>query len=308
MGAGLGATVIAEGIQAREEVGGAARSSACPGARATSTRGPWIPTRRSRPRAWRADRCPRPGPALVAARPMALRCPRAAAAASRRGRPGRAARLRRRRRRARAPPTPAAPRRSRASPECQPRPRRAPRPARSATTSATRTSSSACTRSRAAGGSQARTRRPGGGLAGSPLRRHRDPQRQRLDRGRQPTTSTSSGVGLRFEPNSQGGYDVVRMGADVPQRLRPPRHAGRRRERRRRRSAFCFSFFGASRGTAFVNSDGNMTFTRGDSGSEDRSLGRVLSGPPRVALVLRRPRPEPRRRRLRQLDGAARSR
>jgi hypothetical protein len=34
----------------------------------------------------------------------------------------------------------------------------------------------------------------------------------------------------------------------------------------------------------FVNSDGNLSFTRGDVATDDRSLGRVLGGPPRAAL------------------------
>jgi hypothetical protein len=91
------------------------------------------------------------------------------------------------------------------------------------------------------------------------------------------------GVGLRYEPNSQGGYDVVRMGAafrsDLGRRVTLADDASSEEA-----LAFGFSFYGASRGSAFVNSDGNLTFTRGDIGSEDRSLGRVLSGPPRVAL------------------------
>ncbi len=91
-----------------------------------------------------------------------------------------------------------------------------------------------------------------------------------------------NGVGLRFEPNGQGGYDVVRMSADFRGDF------GRRVSLADDASseeglAFSFSFFGASRGAAFVNSDGNITFTRGDSATDDRSLGRVLSGPPRVA-------------------------
>ena len=90
------------------------------------------------------------------------------------------------------------------------------------------------------------------------------------------------GVGLRFEPNGQGGYDVVRMSADFRGDL------GRRVSladdaTSEEALAFSFSFYGASRGSAFVNSDGNLTFTRGDIATDDRSLGRVLSGPPRVA-------------------------
>jgi hypothetical protein len=91
------------------------------------------------------------------------------------------------------------------------------------------------------------------------------------------------GVGLRFEPNNQGGYDVVRMSAafrgDLGRRLSLADDATSEEA-----LAFGFSFYGAARGSAFVNSDGNLSFTRGDVGTEDRSLGRVLSGPPRAAL------------------------
>jgi hypothetical protein len=90
------------------------------------------------------------------------------------------------------------------------------------------------------------------------------------------------GVGLRFEPNGQGGYDVVRTSATFRSEF------GRRVSLADDASTeepigFGFGFFGATRSSAFVNSDGNISFTRGDSSSEDRSLGRVLSGPPRVA-------------------------
>jgi hypothetical protein len=91
-----------------------------------------------------------------------------------------------------------------------------------------------------------------------------------------------AGVGLRFEPNGQGGYDVVRTSAT----FRPD--FGRRvplgdDATVEQALAFAFPFYGASRGSVFVNSDGNLSFTRGDSASDERSLGRVLSGPPRVA-------------------------
>ena len=64
------------------------------------------------------------------------------------------------------------------------------------------------------------------------------------------------GVGLRYEPNSQGGYDVVRMGAafrsDLGRRVTLADDASSEEA-----LAFGFSFYGASRGSAFVNSDGN---------------------------------------------------
>ncbi|HYP08850.1 MAG TPA: hypothetical protein VER03_21645, partial [Bryobacteraceae bacterium] len=46
---------------------------------------------------------------------------------------------------------------------------------------------------------------------------------------------------------------------------------------------FDFPFFGTAYRTVFVNSDGNLTFGKGDSDITDRSLGRMLSGPPRIA-------------------------
>jgi len=46
---------------------------------------------------------------------------------------------------------------------------------------------------------------------------------------------------------------------------------------------FAFPFYGQSYTAAFVNSDGNLTFVEGESASTDRSLGRLLAGPPRIA-------------------------
>jgi uncharacterized protein (TIGR03437 family) len=46
---------------------------------------------------------------------------------------------------------------------------------------------------------------------------------------------------------------------------------------------FAFPFFGAVYSQVYVNSDGNLTFTAGDSASTDRSLGRMIAGAPRIA-------------------------
>ncbi len=46
---------------------------------------------------------------------------------------------------------------------------------------------------------------------------------------------------------------------------------------------FAFPYYGQTHSSAFVNSDGNITFGEGESASTDRSLGRMLSGPPRIA-------------------------
>ncbi|MEZ5400152.1 MAG: hypothetical protein R2729_10830 [Bryobacteraceae bacterium] len=46
---------------------------------------------------------------------------------------------------------------------------------------------------------------------------------------------------------------------------------------------FAFRFYGNSYTSAFLNSDGNITFGAADSASADRSIGRMTSGPPRIA-------------------------
>ena len=91
------------------------------------------------------------------------------------------------------------------------------------------------------------------------------------------------GVGLRFEPNGLNGYDVVRTDAafrpDLGRRLSLGDDATSEQA-----LAFPFSLYGSSHGSIFVNSDGNLSFTRGDVATDERSLGRVLAGPPRAAL------------------------
>jgi uncharacterized protein (TIGR03437 family) len=46
---------------------------------------------------------------------------------------------------------------------------------------------------------------------------------------------------------------------------------------------FPFPFYGNSYERVFVNSDGNLTFLSPDNDTGDRSLGRMVSGPPRIA-------------------------
>jgi hypothetical protein len=93
------------------------------------------------------------------------------------------------------------------------------------------------------------------------------------------------GVGLRFTRNSQGGYDVRQADAAFRTTL------GNRLtltddDSERADVSFSFPFYAGSERTAFVNSDGNVTFREGDSASTDRSVGRLLTGPPRVAPFL----------------------
>ena len=46
---------------------------------------------------------------------------------------------------------------------------------------------------------------------------------------------------------------------------------------------FSFPFYGTAQATAFVNSDGNITFGEEDRSSTERNVARLLTGPPRVA-------------------------
>jgi hypothetical protein len=46
---------------------------------------------------------------------------------------------------------------------------------------------------------------------------------------------------------------------------------------------FSFPFYGAGQTAAFINSDGNITFGEEDRSSTERNLGRMVTGPPRIA-------------------------
>lgn len=50
---------------------------------------------------------------------------------------------------------------------------------------------------------------------------------------------------------------------------------------------FSFPFYGAQYRSVWINSDGNLSFNLGDAGITDRSLGRLTSGPPRIAALFR---------------------
>ena len=91
------------------------------------------------------------------------------------------------------------------------------------------------------------------------------------------------GAGLTFARNTSGGYDVRSGDATFRQTL------GQRVTLADDQSApfnlpFTATFFGASFSSAFVNSDGNVTFQDADFASTERSVTRFLTGPPRVSL------------------------
>ena len=93
-------------------------------------------------------------------------------------------------------------------------------------------------------------------------------------------------ITLRFEPNGAGGYDVRRLG---PATYRSP--VGQQVPLGDDDSApltfpFEFPYYDGAHGSAFVNSDGNLTFVAGDDASTPRDISRLLTGQPRVALFL----------------------
>jgi hypothetical protein len=89
-------------------------------------------------------------------------------------------------------------------------------------------------------------------------------------------------VGLRLTANTGGGFDVARIAY------------GFRRQFGTRLSLgdddasdvtlpFAFPYFSQRYDHVFVNSDGNLTLASSDTASTERSVGRFLSGPPRIA-------------------------
>jgi hypothetical protein len=90
-------------------------------------------------------------------------------------------------------------------------------------------------------------------------------------------------VGLRFTPNSQGGYDISRVAYGFRQPLGSAVVLADD-DTREVALPFSFTFFGQRRDRVFVNSDGNVTFSSGDTDTSARSISRFLTGPPRIAL------------------------
>ena len=91
-----------------------------------------------------------------------------------------------------------------------------------------------------------------------------------------------SDVGLRLRPNAAGGYDISSISYGFRQPLGTSITLADDATREMV-LPFAFTFFGVSRDRVWVNSDGNITFDEGDAASTERSVSRVLTGPPRIA-------------------------
>jgi hypothetical protein len=89
------------------------------------------------------------------------------------------------------------------------------------------------------------------------------------------------GVGLRFSPNGSG-YAIAKIDATFRSTLGSRVNLGDD-DSASMTVPFSFPYYGTGQTSAFINSDGNITFGEADSSSTDRNLARLLTGPARVA-------------------------
>lgn len=92
-------------------------------------------------------------------------------------------------------------------------------------------------------------------------------------------------VGLRFTPNSAGGYDAQRIDGTFRSGL-GTRLSLMDDDSSMATVPFPFVLYGKPHTQAFVNSDGNITLGEPDAESTERDVARLLTGPPRVAPFL----------------------
>ena len=93
-------------------------------------------------------------------------------------------------------------------------------------------------------------------------------------------------VTLRFGANDDGGYDVTHLGTATWRSSLGDALTLDDDDSTSLALSFDFPFYSGTQDSAFVNSDGNITFEEGDNASTARSVSRLLSGPPRVAPFL----------------------
>lgn len=92
---------------------------------------------------------------------------------------------------------------------------------------------------------------------------------------------------LRFVPVAGGGYryEVIEGGYDETLVARSTRVTLGDDDSTDLPLPFPFPYFGRTYDRAFLNSDGNVTFERGDGSSSDRSLGRFTASLPRIGAL-----------------------
>lgn len=89
------------------------------------------------------------------------------------------------------------------------------------------------------------------------------------------------GASLRFSPRPGGAYQIARLA--LPLDAPGPSLGLGNDDAKAVDLPFTFPFYGASYARVYVNADGNLTFGAPDPGSAERSMGRFLAGPPRIA-------------------------
>ena len=92
------------------------------------------------------------------------------------------------------------------------------------------------------------------------------------------------GKGLTFARNASGGYDIRTADAAFDRTLGTQLTLTDDASTNVPLGATA-SFFGQSYTSAFVNSDGNVTFGEGDKASTERDISRFVTGAPRIALA-----------------------
>ena len=95
-----------------------------------------------------------------------------------------------------------------------------------------------------------------------------------------------SGTNLRVTPNGSGAYALSTQPGSINQKLGTKLALTDDDFREIAFSTgFKFPFLGTNYSSVFINSDGNITFTQGDSAHTDRDLTRFNGGVPRIAVL-----------------------
>lgn len=109
----------------------------------------------------------------------------------------------------------------------------------------------------------------------------------------QPNALDLSGFGIQYTPQKKGGYVAsawdAALDGNLGARLSLSDDDSRQITFPKK---FRFRFFGKLQKRMFVQSDGNLTFTAPDAASTGRDLGRLVSGPPRIAPLFADLNPE----------------
>lgn len=109
----------------------------------------------------------------------------------------------------------------------------------------------------------------------------------------QPNPLDLSNFAIQYTPQKKGGYVASPSDAGLEENIGDRLDLSDDDSRQIAfRKKFRFRFFGKIQKRMFVHSDGNLTFAAPDAASSDRDLGRLISGPPRIAPLFTDLNPE----------------